>query len=399
VAATSVSPSELVSRARALRRRLLERQEQTERDTRYSQETHAEFLEAGFYRMLIPRMFGGLEVGVETFAKVMIEIARGCPSTGWGLCLASGHALQVGSFFSEQAQADVFGFDGDFRCAAAFAPRDVLTRTEDGWAVEGTFPYASGAPFSTHLLAQAPLPDGPALFVVPRSQWTIVDDWGDTLGLRGSGSNSVNLDGARIPEHFALPGVDLMGMPPGVETPGLRLHGNPMYAHRPAGFYGVEAAAVVVGMARGAVDEYDLQIRTRTTNRPPMVPRTEDPDFQRWLGMAIARVDAAEVMVLGAARHLMETCAGIPEGRPYSLEEDVRVGMIARQALAYAWETVSGELIRTSGTSAVRDGQRFARIVRDMATGWGHLYNAMTDASARELAKARLGSGADRPSE
>jgi hypothetical protein len=88
----------------------------------------------------------------------------------------------------------------------------------------------------------------------------------------------------------------------------------------------------------------------------------------------------------------METCAGILEGRPYSHEEDVRVGMIARQALAYAWETVSGELIRTSGTSAVRDGQRFGRIVRDMATGWGHLYNAMTDASARELAKARLAS-------
>ena len=394
MAATGISPAELIARAQALRPSLLERQEATERDTRYSQETHADFLEAGFYRMLIPRMFGGLEVSVETFAKVMIEIARGCPSTGWGLCLASGHALQVGSFFSEQAQADVFGFDGDFRCAAAFAPRDVLTRTEDGWAVEGTFPYASGAPFSTHLLAQAPLPDGPALFVVPRSEWTIVDDWGDTLGLRGSGSNSVNLDGARIPEHFALPGVDLMGMPPGVETPGLRLHGNPMYAHRPAGFYGVEAAAVVVGMARGAVDEYERQIRTRTTNRPPMVPRAEDPDFQRWLGMAIARVDAAEIMVLGAARHLMETCAGIPEGRPYSDEEDVRVGMIARQALSYAWETVSGELIRTSGTSAVRDGQRFGRIVRDMATGWGHLYNAMTDASARELAKARLGSGA-----
>ena len=394
MAATEISPAELIARAQALRPSLLERQEATERDTRYSQETHADFLEAGFYRMLIPRMFGGLEVSVETFAKVMIEIARGCPSTGWGLCLASGHALQVGSFFSEQAQADVFGFDGDFRCAAAFAPRDVLTRTEDGWAVEGTFPYASGAPFSTHLLAQAPLPDGPALFVVPRSEWTIVDDWGDTLGLRGSGSNSVNLDGARIPEHFALPGVDLMGMPPGVETPGLRLHGNPMYAHRPAGFYGVEAAAVVVGMARGAVDEYERQIRTRTTNRPPMVPRAEDPDFQRWLGMAIARVDAAEIMVLGAARHLMETCAGIPEGRPYSYEEDVRVGMIARQALSYAWETVSGELIRTSGTSAVRDGQRFGRIVRDMATGWGHLYNAMTDASARELAKARLGSGA-----
>jgi 3-hydroxy-9,10-secoandrosta-1,3,5(10)-triene-9,17-dione monooxygenase len=392
VAATGISPAELVERAQSLRPLLLERQEQTERDTRYSEETHREFLDAGFYRMLVPRTFGGLEVDVPTFAKVMLEIARGCPSTGWGLCLASGHALQVGSFFSEQAQAEIFGGEGDFRCAAAFAPRDVLTRVDDGWALEGTFPYASGAPFSTHLLAQGPTSEGPVLFVVPRAAWTIVDDWGDTLGLRGSGSNSVRLEDARIPEHFALPGVDLTGMPPGVETPGLALHGNPMYAHRPSGFYGIEAAAVVVGMARGAVDEYERQVRTRTTHRPPLVPRAEDPDFQRWLGMAIARVDAAEVMVLGAARHLMEVCAGIPEGRPYSYEEDHRVAMIARQALQYAWHAVSDDLIRTSGTTAVRDGQRFQRIVRDMATGWGHLYNAMTDTGARELAKARLAS-------
>ena len=308
--------------------------------------------------MLIPRMFGGLEVGVETFAKVMIEIARGCPSTGWGLCLASGHALQVGSFFSEQAQADVFGYDGDFRCAAAFAPRDVLTRTEDGWAVEGTFPYASGAPFSTHLLAQSPLPDGVALFVVPRSEWTIVDDWGDTLGLRGSGSNSVNLDGARIPSTSRSRASTSWACRPASRRPDCGCTATRCTPIAPR-VHGVEAAAVVVGMARGAVDEYERGMRTRKTNRPPMVPRSEDPDFQRWLGMAIARVDAAEVMVLGAARHLMETCAGILEGRPYSLEEDVRVGMIARQALSYAWETVSGELIRTSGTSAVRDGQRF----------------------------------------
>jgi 3-hydroxy-9,10-secoandrosta-1,3,5(10)-triene-9,17-dione monooxygenase len=391
MAATAISPAELVARAEALRPALLDRQEQTERDTRYSQETHEAFLDAGFYRMLIPRMFGGLEVDLATFAKVTIEISRGCPSTGWGLCLASGHALQVGSFFSEQAQVELFGTEGDFRCAAAFAPRDVLTRAEAGWDLKGTFPYASGAPFSTHLLAQGITEDGPVLFVVPAEQWSVVDDWGDILGLRGSGSNSVNLDGAHIPSRYALEGVDLLGMPPGVETPGMRLHGNPMYNHRPGGFYGIEAAAVVVGMARGAVDEYERQIRERVTNVPPIIPRVEDPDFQRWLGMAMSRVDAAEIMVLGAADHFMEVCAGIPEGRPFSYEEDFRIGMLARHALRYAWETISDEIVRTSGTTAVRDGQRFQRILRDMTTAWGHLYNALGDSAARELARARLG--------
>ena len=325
MAATGVSPADLIARAQALRPSLLERQEATERDTRYSQETHADFLEAGFYRMLIPRMFGGLEVSVETFAKVMIEIARGCPSTGWGLCLASGHALQVGSFFSEQAQADVFGFDGDFRCAAASpARRAHAHRGRLGGG--GHVPLRVGRALLTHLLAQSPLPDGPALFVVPRSEWTIVDDWGDTLGLRGSGSNSVNLDGARDPGALRAARRRPHGHAAGVETPGLRLHGNPMYAHRPAGFYGVEAAAVVVGMARGAVDEYEREIRTRTTNRPPMVPRVGGPGLPALAGHGDrpgrrrgdhgARRRAAPHGDL--RRH--------PEGRPYSYEEDVRVG-------------------------------------------------------------------------
>jgi 3-hydroxy-9,10-secoandrosta-1,3,5(10)-triene-9,17-dione monooxygenase len=59
VAATGVSPADLIARAQALRPLLLERQEATERDTRYSQETHAAFVEAGFYRMLIPGCSGG----------------------------------------------------------------------------------------------------------------------------------------------------------------------------------------------------------------------------------------------------------------------------------------------------------------------------------------------------
>ena len=41
-------------------------------------------------------------------------------------------------------------------------------------------------------------PGGPPgqmlLFVVPRSQWRMLDDWGDTLGLRGSGSHSIQID-------------------------------------------------------------------------------------------------------------------------------------------------------------------------------------------------------------
>ena len=48
------------------------------------------------------------------------------------------------------------------------------------------------------------------LFVAPRSEWTMLDDWGHTLGLKGSGSNSIVFDGGRIPEYFALPDTQML---------------------------------------------------------------------------------------------------------------------------------------------------------------------------------------------
>ena len=62
-----------------------------------------------------------------TFYRVMMSIARGCPSTGWMACLGSGHALQVASYWPEEAQAELFG-DGHFVASASFAAQDAIAR-------------------------------------------------------------------------------------------------------------------------------------------------------------------------------------------------------------------------------------------------------------------------------
>ena len=98
-------PDQMVARAVALRPQLRDDQAKTEARSRYSEEMHEAFTEAGFYRILQPRMFGGYEFDIQTFYRTIIEIARGCPSTGWMLCLGAGHALQLGSSF-DRAGAD-----------------------------------------------------------------------------------------------------------------------------------------------------------------------------------------------------------------------------------------------------------------------------------------------------
>ena len=77
-----LTPREIVARAAAMRPELLERQAETEERTFYAQDTHEASREAGFYRILQPRRFGGYEFDLETYFRVIIEIARGCPSTG-----------------------------------------------------------------------------------------------------------------------------------------------------------------------------------------------------------------------------------------------------------------------------------------------------------------------------
>jgi 3-hydroxy-9,10-secoandrosta-1,3,5(10)-triene-9,17-dione monooxygenase len=399
-----LTPAEVVARADAMRERLVERQAETEKLLYYSQQTHEELLEAGLYRILVPRRFGGYEFDLPTFWRVVIALGRGCPSAAWCFCLAAGHALQVGSLWEEEAQAELFG-DGHFLAAAVAAPAGEATRTADGWELNSTHTYASGSPYSTHFVGQTFIREegeGPPrilLFAAPRSEWTMLDDWGDTLGMKGSGSHSVRLEGGRIPARFGLEDTWLVDVDAERGTPGSRLHPNPMYAGRTLSFFQGELSAIMIGAVKGALDEYEEIIHTRKTQRPPIVPRFQDPDYQRWLGVAIGKVAAAEAALLQVGTQYMELCRrAVEDGIPFTREDDLRLNVVGREAMTLAWEAMQGTVLRTAGSP--RNGQRMERIFRDMTMGWSHFSNVAADWSARELARAHLGlvaEGAPRP--
>ena len=226
--------------------------------------------------MLVPRRYGGYEFDVPTFVRVIAHLARGCPSTAWQVCLPTAHALLVAAWFDERAQDELF-VDPDFLCPSVAAPVGAARATGDGFLeLTGHPPLLLGRAVR-HALPRPDAPGRPGgppmLFVAPRSEWTMLDDWGHTLGLKGSGSNSIVFDGGRIPEYFALPDTQMLHVDNSGGTPGQRLHGNPMYVGRALSFFGLEFIALAVGMVKGALDEYLELITTRTTHRPPIVLR------------------------------------------------------------------------------------------------------------------------------
>jgi 3-hydroxy-9,10-secoandrosta-1,3,5(10)-triene-9,17-dione monooxygenase len=392
-----LTTEEVVARARALRPTVLEQAAQTEANRYYSRELHEAFAAAGLYRMLVPRRYGGYEFDLTTFIRAIVEICRGDMSTGWCLCLGAGHALQIGSWFPEAAQAEIFR-DGDFRAAAVAAPVGSARRVQGGWEIDGKHSYCSGIPYSTHYMGQAlgpgPDPEGPPaplLFVVDRAQWTMLDDWGDLLGLKGSGSHSIVLERARIPEHWAMANTHMISVDTSRGTPGYELHGNPMYASPALAFFGIEAAGCMVGAALGALDEYEAITSVRTTMRPPIIPRTHDGDYQRYFGTAKGKLDTALAALLRTCDDWMEVCARVDEGVPFSREDDLRLNVMSRVAFNMAWDAMHQDIFRTAGSSATRDGERLQRIFRDMAMGWGHLTSVLRDWATRELGAEHFG--------
>jgi 3-hydroxy-9,10-secoandrosta-1,3,5(10)-triene-9,17-dione monooxygenase len=393
----NLTPDELIARAVALRPELVERQADAEERTYYSEEMHRRFLDAGFYRTYVPRRYGGYEFDVKTMTRIQLELARGDMSTAWCMGLASNHALQVASWFPEQAQVQALG-DGNFRAASVAAPTVTATAVDGGWEINGTIAYCSGIPYSNWYMGQAIMPGKQPsgeprvmLFIAPESEWEMLNDWGSSLGLKGSGSQSIRFEGGRLPAHLVLEDTSMVDVDPS-GTPGFALHGNPLYCGRALCVFTMSVAGLVVGGAYNALDEYENWMRAKSTPLPPFIKRTEDADFQRWYGSALAKIATAEAALMNCADQHMERCRQQASGeRPYTWEDDLYLSTIAREAILQAWEAVEHDLYRTIGSSAANAGQRFERLVRDLAMAAGHRNSMMRDPLVRQLAQLRLG--------
>jgi 3-hydroxy-9,10-secoandrosta-1,3,5(10)-triene-9,17-dione monooxygenase len=382
--------------ARTIAPRLTERQAETEERTFYAPDTHEEFARAGFYKILVPRRYGGYELGLETFFRVVMELARGCPSTGWMYCVGAAHALAAATLFGERAQDELFS-SGDFICPMLIQPAGTAERAPGGgWVLNGTWRYGSGAPYATHFVGHTVASPGPGqppepmMFVMPRDQWRRLDDWGDQLGLKGSGSHSIVVENGRIPDYFALPGTHVSLSVVTGGTPGRELHGNPEYGGAPLSVMNLEVAFLAVGMAQGALDAYEELMRSRTTMMPPVVSRTKDPNYQFWYGEAVGLIATAEAAALDAVRQWSELCARGPAA--FTREQDLRLSVICRHVMRLCWRAVEEFLFPTAGSAAVRHGERIERVWRDMSMFQSHLGVSvlLPTVAVRELAQARF---------
>ena len=373
---TSPSPDSLITQAREIAADLRDQQDENDARGCYSDEIHRRLLKGGFYRILQPRMFGGFGTDCETFIRVIMELSRGHPGSGWCYTLASSHALVAGSIFSEDVQRELFGEDGDFRAAFVAAPAGMPTfkPVEGGYKVSGLWAFASGIPVCNYFLGGAfmPGPDGKPTaiaFVVPREKITVLEDWGGdaAMGMQASGSNSVKLEEVFIPDSHIAPNpifrLSTEGLKDG--TPGTRLHKEGLFLGMIFAWFSCEFGAIFTGTARAACEEYEYLLRVKPSFLDPAQKRMHEGEFQRLLGEAMCRTDAAEALTLSATRLHMELCdRWMKTGTPITAHDTMHVWAVSREGCRSACEAVE-MLFRTIGASVVRRGDRLQRYFRD----------------------------------
>ena len=313
-------PEKILEAARAMLPELRERAGATEANRKLLPEIHEAFLKAGFYRVMQPRGFGGLELPFGIQTEMSMELARACPSSAWVAGLLACHGWLLGMMPGE-AQEEVWDDDPETCVATSFAGSGISTeRTEGGFRISGRWPFSSGVDFCGWAILVAKLPSGDSTdgqvhyLVVPLADCRIVDTWNAT-GLAGTGSNDIVVEDAFVPDRRIAPFSALCaGEGPGCEV-------NPGYLYRlpQMAVFSFNLVGVAIGAARGAVEH--LTTSMQPTSRATGAPLASQQSIQLRIAESMAEIDAAHALV---DRNRREIVAWGEAGAMPAVEERVR---------------------------------------------------------------------------
>jgi alkylation response protein AidB-like acyl-CoA dehydrogenase len=375
---------EAVEQARRLAPAIRARAGAAERARAISPETIAELEAAGLLDLARPAMFGGAELGFAALMAVVAEISAACGSTGWVYSVFVGHDWMLASF-PEAAQREVFGRRGNLVSSVVHFGGPQPTRVAGGFRfADGTGRLCSGVDHAawvllgTSVAAEGATAAEARYFLVPKSEFEIVDDW-HTAGLRGTGSKSIRLAGAFVPEYRS---VSIAELAKG-KAPGLSLHDSIVYR---APFPEVLVLALTgapLGIARGALARHAEGLRAQFAAFSDEQLAEQGPALAR-VARASAQIDAAFTVIRTAAARVDASAD------PLGFNRLERASLLRDYAYAaQAARSAVNDLFEGGGSRAIYDSAELQRSWRDMNTACAHI-GFQWDRTAPTFARAFL---------
>jgi alkylation response protein AidB-like acyl-CoA dehydrogenase len=317
-----------------------------------------EFRKAGVYRAATPRRFGGDALPPSAFLRMVERISEVDGSAGW--VASFGFSLVYLAALPLDTLAELYADGPDVVFAGGLFPLQPAERVDGGFAVSGRWRFASGCKGADVLGVGIGVGDAsagkPRTAVLRPDQVEIVENW-DVIGLEGTGSHDLKVDGAVVPEEWTF----IRGGEPTV--------GEPLYRY-PTIAYAAQVLAVVnLGIARAALDHV-IGIgagRAGITGAPKLADRA-------YYRIAVAKAEAE----LRSARAFFyeitdEVYDAVTAGAPATAAQTSMLRLAAAHAARAGFDVVR-TTYGLSGTAAIAKDHVMQRYLRDAAVVPQHAF-------------------------
>jgi len=364
------SPADLVARAAAMIPALRERADACEKGNRVPDETIRDFQEAGFFKILQPRRWGGYEMDPEAFYAVQMKVAEGCMSSAWVLGVVAVHNWQL-ALFAPQAQDDVWRDDPTILISSSYMPRAQVTPVEGGYRISGRWGFSSGVDHCQWAFLGGMLNDPETgipdfvTFLVPRKDFKVLPIW-NTIGLGGTGSHDVTVEDAYVPAYRTHRSKDGFA----ATNPGAKSNPGPLYK-LPFGQVFVRAvSSSSIGALQGALDVF-LETGAKRKSNNTGLSAAGDPDTQVLIAETQSAIDEMKTVLYRNFGVLNEAAR---RGEQADLDTRLRFRFQSAQISGRCCELIS-RMFYLSGADGIYRGNTIARTFCDIHTGRTHVAN------------------------
>jgi indole-3-acetate monooxygenase len=355
-------PVDYLARVAALAPLITGSIDEIERDRRLPPPLVDAMLEAGLFRLLVPRPLDGGEIDPVGYLRVIEAVARLDASTAWCLCQTAVCGM-VGAYLAPEAAWEIFGRDPRAVLAWGAGPGGRATSVEGGYRVTGTWPFASGGHHATWLGGHCLVlqPDGtPATadngtplvrtMLFPATEVAMGDNW-NVIGLKGTGSDTYSVEDAFVPAAHSLRRDD----------PADRRRNTPLYHLRTDNMFSAGFASLALGVARGMLEAL-IALAKEKSPRGLKHTMRESATVQSDVAELEGRLRATRHYLLGT---LAEVWEAVVRTSQFTVEQRMAVRLAASRTI-HESRDVTNACYHAAGATAIFTGNPFERRLRDM---------------------------------
>ena len=318
-------------------------------------------VDAGLYRMFLPRALGGGALDPLAYFDVVEALAQVESAAAWSVLISTSTMTLTVRGLQDDVLRAMFTTPRRTLMAGSGPPKGRATKVDGGYRLTGSWTQGSNVLLAgwVHVGCHLYEDDRPIYLrcVVPSSDVKPIDTW-DTTGMRGTGSHDFTITDVFVPEAR-------------VHTGEKSHRPEPLYQF--VGWTHVAHAAIALGIARAAIHEFIAfaggKSATWHANEGQLATRTT---IQAKVAQAEALVGSGRAYVREATRDVWDT---VSRGETPTPDQRAIYRLAIAQANANAVAAV--DLVYSlGGATSIYARSRLDRCLRDVHTAAAHVWVA-----------------------